>query len=119
MHIVHLNFLLTNSRALFILHQCLFDQPFSDDDVEVFKKSSLAALNSMTRMVLDIASSFNQNLPVINLELYPPTCVHLMRWIMYHFLGTDSLRDELGNHNFSELSKMLCHLNNRWKIIKD
>lgn len=116
--IVQLYSLLTNIRALFILHQCLLDQAISDGDVGVFKESSLAALDSMTRMVIDIASSFNQNLPVLNLELYPPMCVHLVRWVMYNFLGTNSLRDE-GGHNFQELSKMLYHLNNRWKIIDD
>lgn len=70
-------------------------------------------------MVIDIASSFNQNLPVLDLELYPPMCVHLVRWIMYNFLGMNSLRDEVGGHNFQELSKMLYYLNNRWKIIDD
>lgn len=109
-HIVHFYSLLTNIRALFILHQCLLDQAISDGDVGVFKKSSLAALDSMTRMVIDIASAFNQNLPILDLELYPPVCVHL---------GTNSLRDEVGGHNFQELSKMLYYLNNRWKIIDD
>ena len=118
-HIVHFYSLLTNIRALFILHQCFLDQDISDGDVGVFKKNSLAALDSMTKMVIDIASSFNQNLPVLDLDLYPPMCVHLVRWIMYNFLGTNSLRDEVGGHNFQELYKMLSHLNNRWKIIDD
>jgi len=118
-HIVHFYSLLSNIRALFILHQCLLDQAISDGDVGVFKKSSLAALVVMTRMVIDIASAFNQNLPILDLELYPPVCIHLVRWIMYNFLGTNSLRDEVGGHNFQELSKMLYYLNNRWKIIDD
>ena len=115
--IVQLYSLLTNIRALFILHQCLLDQAISDGDVGDFKESSLATLDSVTRMLVDIASSFNQNLPVLDLELYPPMCVHLVRWVMYDFLGTDSLRDKMGCHNLQELSKMLYHLNNRWKII--
>ena len=93
------------------------DQAISDGDVGVFKESSLATLNSTTRMLIDIASSFNQNLPVLDLELYPPMCVHLVRWVMYDFLETNSLKDEVGGHNFQELTKMLYHLNNRWKII--
>ena len=109
--------LLTNIRALFILHQCLLDQAILDGDVGIFKESSLATLDSMTRMLIDIASSFNQNLPALDLELYPPVCVHLVRWVMYDFLGINSLRDKVGGHNFQELSKMLYHLNNRWKII--
>ena len=73
----------------------------------------------MTRMLIDIASSFNKNLPILDLELYPPTCVHLVRWIMDSFLGTEKgPRDEVGGgHNLQELSKMLRYLNNRWKII--
>lgn len=117
--IVQLHSLLTNIRALFILHQCLLDQAISDGDVGGFKESSLAALDSMTRIVIDIASSFNQNLPVLDLELYPPMCVHLVRWVTYNFLGTNSLRDEVESQSFQELSKMLYHLNNRWKIIDD
>ena len=70
-------------------------------------------------MLVDIASSFNQNLPNLDLELYPPMCAHLVRWVMYDVLGTNSLGDEVGVHNFQELSKMLYHLNNRWKIIDD
>lgn len=73
----------------------------------------------MTRMVIEIASSFNQNLPVLDLEIHPPMCVHLVRWVMYNFQGTNSLREEVGGHKFQELTKMLYHLNNRWKIIDD
>ena len=68
-------------------------------------------------MVIGIASYFNQNLPVLDLELYPPMYVHLVRWVMYKFLGPNHLGDEVGVHNFQELSKMLYYLNNRWKII--
>ena len=117
--IIQLYSLLTNISASFILHQCLLDQAISDGDVGFYKESSLAALDSMTRMLIDIASSFNQNLPVLDLELYPPMCVHLVRWVMYSFPGTKSLRDEVGDHNFQELSNMLYHLNNRWTIIDD
>ena len=73
----------------------------------------------MTRMLVDIASSFNQNLPKLDLELYPPMCVHLVRWVMYDVLGTNSLTDEMGRHNFQELAKMLYHLNSRWKVMDD
>ena len=107
----------------------------SDGEVVVFiKKSSLPALDSMTRMAIDIASSFNRNLPVLDLELFPPMCVHLMRWVMHNFVGgmngnlmTNGDNEMSGQHqqqqqqenDFQELSKMLYHLNHRWRIIDD
>lgn len=56
---------------------------------------------------------------MLDLELYPPMCVHLVRWVMYSFLETDSRREEVGGRGFQELSNMLYHLNQRWKIIND
>ena len=70
----------------------------------------------MTRMVIDIAYSFNENLPMIDTEVFPPMCVYLVRSVILNLRSTKSSRDEVRDGDIKELSKMLQYFDERWKI---
>ena len=103
---------LTLSSALFDLHEFVLQRP----NFYELHETSRAALSATVRMVVDVARSFNQRAPQINVETLPPRCLHLAR-AAQNLLGMpDNVMYEGSEAGLSEILTMLSCLKRRWRM---
>lgn len=103
---------LTLFSALFDLHEFILQRP----NFHELHETSKAALWATVRMVVDVARSFNQRAPKMNVEILPPRCLHLAR-AAQNLLGiSDNVTYEGSEASLSEIRTMLSCLNRRWRM---
>ena len=74
------------------------------------------ALEATVRMVVDVARSFNQRVPKIDVEVLPPRCSHLARAAQNLLHISDDVTYEESETSLSEIRTMLTCLNRRWRM---
>ena len=103
---------LTFRSAFFDLHEFVLQNP----DFHELYETSRAALEATVRMVVDVARSFNQRAPTIDLEVLPPRCSHLARAAQHLIAISDNVAYEESKSTLSEIRKMLTGLDRRWRM---
>ena len=104
--------ILTFGSAFFDLHEFVLQNP----DFHELYETSRAALETTVRMVVDVARSFNQRAPTIDLEVLPPRCSHLARAAQHLIDISDDVTYEESKSTLSEIRKMLTCLDWRWRM---
>lgn len=103
---------LTFFSALFDLHEFVLQH----SDFYELHETSRAALRATVRMVVDVARSFNQRAPEINVETLPPRCLHLARAAQNLLEMSDNVTYEGSEASLSEIRAMLTCLKRRWRM---
>ena len=102
------------NRALFAIHEYIIKHSEDASQFHAMQKASQAALAAAGRMVVEVARSFNQNSPTINIEILPPRCSHLVTAAL-HLVHNSVDRDfKEVTKDVEELRMMLKCLNRRW-----
>ena len=104
--------ILTIPSALFDLHNFVLHR----SDFHELHDTSRAALRTTVRMIVDVARSFNQRAPEIDVEVLPPRCSHLARAGQYLLDSTKDLTYEGSEASLNEIKTMLSSLNQRWRL---
>ena len=79
-------------------------------------KETVNALNTITRMVIDIAYAFNLECSYVNLENLTPATVHIVRCAQQHILMADDTSNPQWQEDFEQFRRMLIFINKRWLI---
>jgi hypothetical protein len=74
------------------------------------------ALNSLTRMVIDIAYAFNVEMDTFDIDLFSPSISHIVKCAQQHIVMGGELRTNVWHKDFEQLKKMLAYLNQRWSL---
>ena len=102
--------LLTFRSALFDLHEFVLNQ----SKFHELHETSKVALEATVRMVVDVARSFNQRAPSV--EVLPPRCSHLAK-AAQNLLNTSAHATyEESETSLSEVRNMLTCLDVRWRM---
>jgi hypothetical protein len=112
--IIH-KFLANATRTLYTLHQTSKMQPEFNLNLD-YKATVEGALSTLTRMVIDIAASFNRECSTFNIDILSPSCMHLVRCAQYHILSCNDFRDTKWLGDFDQLRRMLGFFNRRWVL---
>jgi hypothetical protein len=94
-------------------------QPGINDDANSLKGDEIArvALNTVTRMVIDIAHAFNREcIPNFDIEILCPTIAHIVRSAQQHVMVEEDFRNPQWVQDFEELRKMLKYFSQRWSL---
>ncbi|KAL4902750.1 hypothetical protein BDW74DRAFT_157505, partial [Aspergillus multicolor] len=71
-------------RSLFLLHGHLLDQqPQYAPGASISTNSSLAALDTVTKMVIDICTT-HEHVPISQIDHLPPSCLYIIRAALKH-----------------------------------
>jgi hypothetical protein len=73
-------------------------------------------LDTVTRMVIDIAHAFNANVADCNFEALSPTIGHVVRCAQQHILMCKDFRNEQWLRDFEGLRNMLRYFARRWLL---
>lgn len=98
--------------ALFDLHEFVLCQ----SNFHELHETSRVALRTTVRMVVDVARSFNQRAPRIDVEALPPRCSHLARAAQRLLDISNNGTYEESEMNLNEIRNMLKCLNRRWRM---
>jgi hypothetical protein len=104
---------LTFCRALYTLHQTAAMQQDIDNNPR-YRETVKVALNTMTRMVIDIAYAFNMEVGTFNIEILAPATQHIVCCAQQHILTAEDFNDRKWLEDFNQLRKMLSYFNQRW-----
>ncbi|KAL4863314.1 hypothetical protein BDV12DRAFT_177661 [Aspergillus spectabilis] len=101
-------------RALFLIHRQILGHRTEYDGVWY---TSRAALETISKIVVDIASS-HQGLCTSQLDTLPPSCIYIVRAALGHLKETD--RGLVADLSFSDAESHLQHsldrFSDRWKM---
>jgi hypothetical protein len=79
-----------------------------------YRETVKAALNTITRMVIDIAYAFNLEIRTFNIEILAPATAHIVCCAQQHILTAEDFNDPKWLEDFDQLRKMLSYFNRRW-----
>ena len=82
------------------------------------QKGSLAALDTVTKMVIDIAHSHSKNVTTYNIDTLPPSCSYIVRAALKHLSTNRHVDGEIWFKDCEALRKMLGHFNHRWNTVE-
>lgn len=86
-------------------------------ELKPLHKSSKAALSTLAKMVVDVARSFNENIPSIDIETLPPRTLNFVSTAHYLLANSgDAYRKET-HADIDEIRTMMRYLSLRWKIV--
>lgn len=74
------------------------------------------ALNTLTRMVIDIAYAFNMEKESLNIEKLSPATQHIVCCAQQHILTAEDFNDRKWLEDFNQLRKLLGFFNQRWNV---
>ena len=112
---------LTFNRSLFLLHQsilALIGSPSTDHAQAHIAQSSRLALDTASKMMVDVARSHRENL--VNADLLPICCTYNLRLARKHiegrsnYTGIEDLADDI-----SALLAQEKVFNDRWLCLRD
>lgn len=81
-----------------------------------YRETVKVALNTMTRMVIDIAYAFNLEVGTFNIEILAPATAHIVCCAQQHILTAENFNDRKWLEDFDQLRKMLSYFNQRWVL---
>ncbi|KAN0105047.1 hypothetical protein V8E51_010792 [Hyaloscypha variabilis] len=99
--------------ALYTLHQTAAIQQDIDNNPR-YRETVKVALNTMTRMVIDIAYAFNMEVSTLNMDILAPATQHIVCCAQQHILTAEDFNDRKWLEDFNQLRKMLGYFNQRW-----
>jgi hypothetical protein len=108
-------FELTLCRALYTLHKTTATQQdisHNPRDREIVN----VVLNTITRIMIDIAYAFNLEAGTFNIETLAPTTTHIVCCAQQHILTAQHFNDPKWLEDFDQLRKMLSYYNQRWVL---
>ncbi|KAL3479657.1 hypothetical protein BJX99DRAFT_66935 [Aspergillus californicus] len=106
-------------RGLFLLHWHLLDQRLTDCSEDQSAPNSHAALDTITKIVIDIAG-IHEHVPFSEIDGLPPSCVYIMRAALKHIHHSPSiLLDEELQRATLRLRNSLQHFELRWGASTD
>lgn len=81
---------------------------------EEWQKISLAALDTATKIMIDIAHSHNENITHSNIDALPPTSLYTLLASLEHHKKSRYHHDDAWDRDFQALSNMAGHFKLRW-----
>jgi hypothetical protein len=81
-----------------------------------YQETTEAALNTLTRMVIDIARAFNSECGNVDTERLYPAGAHLVRCAQQHILTAEDFNDPMWLDDFDQIRKVLAYFNRRWVL---
>lgn len=99
-----------------MLHRFILSRATSEYDFSTSKQGSLAALETVYRIIVDIAYSLCRIPPDAGTDVFPPMCLYLARAGLQNFQEMNKLDSTEWMDDFEALSKMLEYHNKRWNI---
>lgn len=114
-------FILTSSSALFTLHWHILGLPpqpmnVGSKSLEEWRRSSQAALDTVTKMVDDIANS-HENMAPHPVDSLPPSYAYIVRAALQHIRHSSPWKDDAGQRVAEErLRNDLKRVNRRWGV---
>lgn len=98
-----------------MLHCYMLDQ--GSTGLENWGHDSAAALDTVSKMVIDIADYYNTQCDSFDIDPPPPTTFSIVQAALKH-LDTDTcLERDVKSKDFKVLTKFLDNFHNRWSII--
>lgn len=91
-------------RTMFMLHWHILSQPLKlDRSLDEWRKKSHDALDTVTKMVVDIADSHENMAPHL-IDALPPSCGYIIQAALKHISDSPGLKSD---HEFQDISKRL------------
>jgi hypothetical protein len=106
---------LTFCSSLYTLHQTAAMQQDVDNNPR-YGETVKVALNTLTRMVIDIAYAFNMEKGSLNIEKLSPATQHIVCCAQQHILTAKDFNDRKWLEDFNQLRKLLGFFNQRWNL---
>ena len=107
--------MLTITSALYTLHRKVVIQPETGRHGHSPAISRIA-LNTITRMVIDIARAFNAQSKDFDIEILSPFISHVVRAAQQHIMMAGGNMTEGWHRDFDELRRFLAFFNQRWLV---
>lgn len=101
--------------GLYNLHQAVHMHPDVNTPLN-YQETTAAALNTLTRMVIDIAYAFNRECGSSDIEILHPAFMHIVRCAQQHLLTTENYNDPNWLEDFDQIRKVLVYFNRRWVL---
>ncbi|KAE8442215.1 hypothetical protein EG329_003744 [Mollisiaceae sp. DMI_Dod_QoI] len=101
--------------GLYNLHHAVHVHPDINNQM-TYKEATELALNTLTRMVIDIAYAFNRECGNYDIELLHPALAHIVRCAQQHILTAEDFNDPQWLEDFDQLRKALGYFNRRWVL---
>ncbi|KAK9325348.1 hypothetical protein V1517DRAFT_191187 [Lipomyces orientalis] len=102
-------------RALYVLHCYILDQAFTG--LENWGQYSAAALDTVSKMVIDIADYCNKQCDSFHIHPPPPTTFYIVQAALKHLDTDPCLEGDFRSKDYEALRKFLDNFHNRWSII--
>lgn len=102
--------------ALFTLHEYIISHSGEIVELDFLHKSSKAAINTLAKMVVDVARSFNERTPGLDIEILPPRASNFVRAACYLLSTSDDVDSKECCADINEIQTMLRYLSQRWKL---
>jgi hypothetical protein len=83
---------------------------------EDLQDGSLAALDAVTKMVIEIAHAHQRKIGSYSVDTLPPTCSYILRAALKHLDMDPHLEEEEWLTDYMAVSGMLGQLNHRWSV---
>ena len=81
-----------------------------------YRDTVKVALNTMTRMVIDIAYAFNHEIGTFNIDILAPAMMHIVCCAQQHILTAEDFNDRKWLEDFDQLRNVLSYFNRRWVL---
>lgn len=81
-----------------------------------YQETTAAALNTLTRMMIDIAYAFNREGGNFDIETLHPAIAHLVRSAQQHILTAERYDNPIWLEDFDQIRKVLVFFNRRWAL---
>lgn len=81
-----------------------------------YQEPADAALNTLRRMMIDIAYAFNREGGNFDVELLQPTLAHILRSAHQHILTAEDYNNPIWLEDFDQIRRLLVFINRRWAL---
>lgn len=81
-----------------------------------YQETTEAALNTLTRMVIDMVCAFNRECGTVDTETLHPAIAHIIRCAQQHILTSEDFNDPMWLEDFDQIRKVLAYFNRRWAL---
>ena len=102
------------NRALFTLHWYILNKVHSEAAFQGLQEGSSAALDTITKIMVDIAHSHNKNVTYSNIDALPPTSLYILLASLHNLNQSSGQHDNRWRRDFEALNDMTAHFKRRW-----
>lgn len=81
-----------------------------------YRETVKVALNTITRMMIDITYAFNLEAATFNIESLAPKIAHIVCCAQQHILTAENFNDPKWLEDLDQLRKLLSYFNRRWSL---